>query len=99
MEPRGEGVAQPDFGTVGPFTSMPRRNLIYHVWPVRGAWWQWNLDQLKGRVDMFNGRRILGIVHDDRSVQQRLSFAVSLEPGNPPVIFLERHHETDEVLV
>jgi hypothetical protein len=61
-------VALPDFGTVGPFTSMPRRNLIYHVWPVRGAMWQWNLDQLIRRVDMFNGRRILGIVHDDRSV-------------------------------
>ena len=30
--------------------------------------WQWNLDQLKSRVDMFNGRRILGIVHDERSV-------------------------------
>ncbi len=68
IEPRGESAAQPDFGTVGPFTSMPRRNVIYHVWPVRGEMWQWNLDQLKRRVDMFNGRRILGIVHDDRSV-------------------------------
>lgn len=68
IEPRWESVAQPDFGTVRPFTSMPRRNLIYHVWPVRGAMWQWNLDQLKRRVDMFNGRRILGIVHDDKSV-------------------------------
>jgi hypothetical protein len=50
-----------------PFTSMPKRNLIYHIWPVLGSNWAWNLDQLKRRVDIFNGRRILGIVHDDRS--------------------------------
>ena len=29
------------------FTSTPRRNLIYHVWPVRGSMWRWNLEQLK----------------------------------------------------
>jgi glycosyltransferase involved in cell wall biosynthesis len=51
-----------------PFSLMPRRNLIYHIWPVRGAMWQWNLEQLKKRIDIFNGRRIIGIVHDDRSV-------------------------------
>src|SRR4030095_13755083 len=49
------------------FTAMPRRNLIYHIWPVRGTMWKWNLDQLKSRLDIFNGRRIMGIVHDDRS--------------------------------
>jgi hypothetical protein len=50
-----------------PFTAMPRRNLLYHIWPTRGSMWTWNLDQLKDRLDMFNGRRIVGIVHDDRS--------------------------------
>jgi hypothetical protein len=50
-----------------PFTSTPRRNLIYHVWPVRGRMWQWNLEQLKRRIDLFNGRRLIGIVHDGRS--------------------------------
>ena len=52
---------------VTPFTSMPRRNLMYHIWPVRGEMWRWNLDQLKKRLDLFNGRRIMGIVYDDRS--------------------------------
>jgi hypothetical protein len=46
---------------------VPRRNLIYHVWPVRGTTWKWNLDELKRRIDLFNGRRIIGIVHDARS--------------------------------
>jgi predicted O-methyltransferase YrrM len=50
-----------------PFTAMPRRNLIYHVWPVRGAMWRWNVEQLLARIDLFNGRRIVGIVHDARS--------------------------------
>jgi hypothetical protein len=50
------------------FTAMPRRNLIYHIYPVQGSMWIWNLDQLKRRLDLFNGDRILGIVYDDRSV-------------------------------
>lgn len=59
---------RPQPGTdLWPFTAMPRRNLIYHIWPVRGSMWTWNLDQLKSRLDLFNGHRILGIVQDDRS--------------------------------
>ena len=50
-----------------PFSAMPRRNLIYHVWPVRDSLWRWNIDQLLKRIDIFNGRRIVGIVHDSRS--------------------------------
>lgn len=50
-----------------PFTEMPRRNLIYHIYPVRGSMWSWNLEQLKRRVELFNGKRIVGIVYDDRS--------------------------------
>lgn len=50
-----------------PFTKPPVRNLIYHIWPVRGSMWRWNLDQLKARIDLFNGRRLIGIVHDKRS--------------------------------
>ncbi|HUP03498.1 MAG TPA: glycosyltransferase [Bryobacteraceae bacterium] len=50
-----------------PFTAPPLRNLIYHIWPVRGQVWQWNIQQLKARIDLFNGRRVIGIVHDARS--------------------------------
>src|SRR5712671_7067778 len=50
-----------------PFAAPPRRNLIYHIWPVRGSTWKWNLDQLKQRIDLFNGRRVVGIAHDSRS--------------------------------
>jgi len=44
-----------------------RKNLIYHIYPVkRQRWlWQWNLDQILKRIDLFNGRRIVGIVCDD----------------------------------
>ena len=41
--------------TPRPFGRAPRRNLIYHVWPVRGSTWRWNLDELKRRIDLFNG--------------------------------------------
>lgn len=50
-----------------PFDAPPRRNLLYHVWPVRGGTWRWNLEQMLRRVDLFNGRRIVGIVSDARS--------------------------------
>jgi hypothetical protein len=50
-----------------PFDAPPRRNLLYHLWPVRGSTWRWNLDELKRRIDLFNGRRIVGIVCDARS--------------------------------
>src|SRR5207249_5847089 len=43
------------------------RNLIYHVWPVRDSLWRWNIEQLLERIDIFNGRRIIGIVHDSQS--------------------------------
>jgi hypothetical protein len=49
------------------FSRVPRRNLLYHIWPVKGRTWRWNLEQLIGRIDIFNGRRIVGIVHDHRS--------------------------------
>jgi hypothetical protein len=49
------------------FSAMPRRNLIYHVWPVRDSLWRWNIEQLLQRIDIFNGRRIVGIVHDSKS--------------------------------
>ena len=52
---------------VQPFTATPKRNLLYHVWPVKGTMWKWNLDQLLKRVDLFNGRRVMSIVHDERS--------------------------------
>jgi hypothetical protein len=30
-----------------PLGAATRRNLVYHVWPVRGSTWRWNLDELK----------------------------------------------------
>lgn len=50
-----------------PFTHIPRRHLLYHLWPVRGGTWRWNVEQLLRRIDLFNGRRLVGIVTDERS--------------------------------
>lgn len=62
MQPQEEPDTEPL-----PFTAMPARNLLYHLWPVKGSLWRWNLDQLKQRIDVFNGRRIIAIVHDQGS--------------------------------
>jgi hypothetical protein len=50
-----------------PFMHEPRRNLMYHVWPVRGGQWRWNVEQLLSRIALFDGRRLVSIVHDVRS--------------------------------
>lgn len=42
------------------------RHLTYHVWPVRRASaWRWNIAQLARRIDLFNGKRILGVAVDE----------------------------------
>jgi hypothetical protein len=63
-----------------PFTAMPRRNLLYHVWPVHGSIWQWNIEQLKQRIDLFNGRRMIAIMQD-----------AQCEPAEAVVAMLEGH--------
>lgn len=39
-----------------------RRHLLYHLLPVNGnGVWQWNLDQLKTRIELFDGRRVIAV--------------------------------------
>ena len=67
----GVGVAgQPQRG--GPVQQVDLsdaiRHLTYHVWPTKGnECWKWNLEQLASRMELFNGRRVLGIAYDYRS--------------------------------
>ncbi len=45
------------------------RHLLYRVYPMnRNDAWQWNLEQLAQRWQMFNGKRILAIGYDSKSV-------------------------------
>ncbi len=67
VPPRAAAESPSTRVTPSPFIRPPRRHLLYHVWPVRGSTWRWNLDQLKRRIDLFNGKRVIGIVHDERS--------------------------------
>lgn len=44
------------------------RHLHYFVWPVKGnGTWRHNLDQLLRRIDLFNGRRRIGIATSDNA--------------------------------
>jgi hypothetical protein len=65
-----------------PFPAAPIRHLLYHIWPKARNIWQWNLNQLLKRIDLFNGRRIVGIVDGQGSdhpevVQEYLGDAVT----------------------
>ncbi len=40
------------------------RHLLYHVYPLAkdgGSVWRWNVEKLKRRLSLFNGRRMIGI--------------------------------------
>ncbi len=52
---------------LAPLGGATLRNLIYHVWPKRGSNWRWNIEQLRKRIDLFNGKRIIGIVEDQQT--------------------------------
>jgi hypothetical protein len=43
------------------------RNLLWHIYPVRGSSWRWNADMVQRRLALFNGRRIVAVVTDDRT--------------------------------
>lgn len=50
-----------------PLVAAPRRHLMYHLWPVKGETWRWNVELLLQRIDLFNGRRLVAIVTDERT--------------------------------
>lgn len=53
-----EGVSTPIPADV----SWAKRHLIYHVWPRSGnGTWQWNVEQLLKRIELFSGVRTIGI--------------------------------------
>lgn len=78
------GKGKPAFA--GPFVPNPEwtstvRHLTYHIWPTkRHDGWKWNMQQLAKRIDLFNGKRILGIAvsSETESAATVIDFAASL---------------------
>lgn len=57
------------------------RHLTFHVYPTKHQdSWQWNLRQLAGRWQLFNGRRVLGLAVDSKTTQAAavIDYAASL---------------------
>lgn len=45
-----------------------KKNLLMHIWPTKGNnAWRWNCDRIKKRIDLFNGKRAIGIAYDDKT--------------------------------
>lgn len=44
-----------------------RRNLFFHLYPVKGSFWDWHLDQLRRFRKAFNGRKIVVVAEDRRT--------------------------------
>lgn len=78
-------------GTRPKFDGKPVRNLVMHIWPTRNGAWQWNLDEVLKRIDLFNGKRVIGIATDTGSCSadevkdyvSGLGFEFVVKPNNP----------------
>ncbi len=44
-----------------PLARPIQRNLLYHIYPLQGGIWRWNVIQLRQRLALFNGRRVVAI--------------------------------------
>jgi len=45
-----------------------KRNLMYHIWPSKlNNAWRWNVERLRKYLPIFNGKRIIAVVTDDRT--------------------------------
>jgi 2-polyprenyl-3-methyl-5-hydroxy-6-metoxy-1,4-benzoquinol methylase len=59
----------PPLTTPARWTEEPTRHLIYHLWPTRRSdLWRWNVEQLRKRIKLFNGLRIIGVAIDGQTV-------------------------------
>lgn len=47
--------------------SNSRRNLLFHLWPKENIY-KWHYEQLKNRIHVFNGKKILAIAEDQTTV-------------------------------
>ncbi|MFN0196226.1 MAG: hypothetical protein ACKVT0_05740 [Planctomycetaceae bacterium] len=47
-------------------TNWPR-HLIYHIYPFRGSVWRENVSELKRRIALFTGKRIISVALDDKT--------------------------------
>ncbi|MBI3553938.1 MAG: hypothetical protein HY077_15695 [Elusimicrobia bacterium] len=45
-----------------------KRNLLFHLYPVEGSLWEWHVGQLVKHRRVFNGRRIVTIALDEKTV-------------------------------
>lgn len=66
LVPPAPAPALPPAAPLPLHAATPRRHLLYHLWPVKGSTWRWNVEQLLRRIDLFNGRRVVAVVHDAR---------------------------------
>lgn len=53
------------------FEPITTRNILFHLAPFKGTPWEWHADQLKTRIGLFNGRRILATMTGPRLAHHR----------------------------
>ena len=51
----------------GVVSNVIKRNLIYHVYPLKNSIWQWNVEKLTKYLHVFNGQMIISIATDEKT--------------------------------
>ena len=78
----------PDTPHVGPL------HVYFHVWPLRSGAeaWRWSVEQLRQRLELFNGRRLIGIATSEDAEPPE---AVERELAGHDCEFLVRPNDAD----
>lgn len=63
------------------------RHLLMHIWPTRNGAWQWNVDQVIARAEVFNGSRTVGVAVDNDTCTMQEVQAYFAERGFDAELF------------
>lgn len=61
----GTAVCDAELPGAAHFTGPVRRNLMMYIYPIaQFEVWRWNIEQIRRRLDLFNGKRIVSVMTD-----------------------------------
>lgn len=72
-----------------------KRNLLYHLYPKRLSYWRWHVEQLIAHASAWNGRRIIVLVLDHWTVDEKEAID-ALAPLNAEVLVRPNNAELGE---
>lgn len=87
----------PSYSPVAPSRTIRRRNLLFHLYPLRDGNWRWHLEQWRPRLGRFNGKRVCAIAFDGRTEPPAFAERECRKAGFDEVLSIENDPSLREV--